>query len=60
MNNSLETEINIVSLRKQLHAVASNVPAIDPFSKLGVIEWGQWSETCRNIESELRDAGECL
>ena len=53
-------DIEIESTRKLLHQVGSCPPAIDPFSRQGAQEWSAWTETCRNIESELRSMGESL
>jgi len=58
MVNDTKNQKTIESLRKQLHNVGSCPPAIDPFSRGGAREWSQWTETCRDIESELRAAGE--
>lgn len=58
MNNSLETEINIVSLRKQLKNAACQVPKEDPFSRAGSVAWSEWAQGCREIESQIRDQGE--
>lgn len=58
MNYESEKYKSVEQLRKQLHNVASCPPAIDPFSRQGRQEWEQYAETCRELESELRNMGE--
>jgi hypothetical protein len=50
--------IEIETTRKLLHSVGNCPPANDPFSRQGAQEWNQWTETCQNLESELREMGE--
>jgi hypothetical protein len=62
MSNNLKNlkTIERESTRKLLHQVGNCPPAIDPFSRQGAQEWNQWTETCQNLESELRSLGESL
>jgi hypothetical protein len=49
--------IEVERTKKLLHQIGSCPPTIDPFSREGAQEWSSWTETCRNLESELRAAG---
>jgi hypothetical protein len=57
MVNDLYRNKNIDSIRKQLHAAASQPPREDPFSRNGREAWENWVEICRGYESELVEAG---
>jgi hypothetical protein len=62
MSNNLyrNKNIEIENTRKLLHKVGSCPPVINPFSMQGAQEWNQWTETCQNLESEIRSMGESL
>lgn len=58
MVNNPKNQKDIESIRKQLHAAASQPPREDPFSREGAQVWHDWTEICRGYESDLRAAGE--
>ena len=58
MINDTQRNKSIDSIRKQLHAAASQPPREDPFSRVGYQAWQDWTDICRGFEAELRQAGE--
>lgn len=48
----------VEQLRKQLHNIAASHPNANMFTREGRQAWSEWSEACREIESELRVQGE--
>jgi hypothetical protein len=60
MLNSLNNQKTIEAIRKQFHIIANSPPKYDPFTSEGHQSWDNWTETCRDIESQLRGLGEVL
>ena len=60
MVNDINKQNTIEQIRKQFHIVANSPPKYNPFTSEGNQSWDNWSERCREYESELREMGEVL
>jgi hypothetical protein len=56
----IDKRIDVEQLKKRFHIIAAHPPRFNPFTFEGREAFEAWGESCRQIESELRDAGEVL
>ncbi len=54
----IDKRIEVEQLKKRFHVLANSPPKYDPFSGSGGQAWEGWAQTCRDMEVELREAGE--